>query len=81
MLLFADDETALRLWTYETPAGPLVVYGPALLRSAELRGSTLHLTGDVTVETGVEVWGRGASQRSPGTARTCPPMSGAPAAV
>lgn len=57
VLLFADDETALRLWTYETPAGPLVVYGPALLRSAELRDSTLHLTGDVTVETGVEVWG------------------------
>ncbi len=57
MLLFADDETALRLWTYETPAGPLVVYGPAVLRSAEVRGSTIHLTGDVTVETGVEVWG------------------------
>ncbi|MGA5442116.1 beta-galactosidase [Streptomyces griseoincarnatus] len=57
VLLFADDETALRLWTHETPAGPLVVYGPAMLRSAELRDSTLHLTGDVTVETGVEVWG------------------------
>ncbi len=57
MLLFADDETALRLWPYETPAGPLLVYGPALLRSAELRDSTLHLTGDVGIETGVEVWG------------------------
>lgn len=34
-----------------------MVYGPAMLRSAELRDSTLHLTGDVTVETGVEVWG------------------------
>ncbi|MFI8202348.1 beta-galactosidase [Streptomyces sp. NPDC085937] len=57
VLLFADDETALRLWPYETPAGPLLVYGPALLRSAELRDSTLHLTGDVGIETGVEVWG------------------------
>ncbi|CAM5574738.1 hypothetical protein STENM223S_05380 [Streptomyces tendae] len=57
VLLFADDETALRLWTDLTPAGPLVVYGHAVLRSAEVRGSTIHLTGDVTVETGVEVWG------------------------
>lgn len=56
VLLFADDATALRLWPYETPAGSLLVYGPALLRSAELRGSTVHLTGDVVIETGVEVW-------------------------
>ncbi|MEV5934249.1 beta-galactosidase [Streptomyces sp. NPDC052079] len=56
VLLFADDATALRLWPYETPSGSLLVYGPALLRSAELRGSTVHLTGDVVIETGVEVW-------------------------
>ncbi len=57
VLLFADDATALRLWPYETPSGPLLVYGPALLRSATLRGSTVHLVGDVVGETGVEVWG------------------------
>ncbi|MFJ7294222.1 glycoside hydrolase family 35 protein [Streptomyces collinus] len=57
LVLFADDATALRLWPYETPSGPLLVYGPALLRSAELRGSTVHLTGDTTGQTGLEVWG------------------------
>lgn len=57
VLLFADDATALRLWPYETPSGPLLVYGPALLRSATLRGSTAHLVGDVVDRTGVEVWG------------------------
>ncbi|MET9388818.1 beta-galactosidase [Streptomyces sp. NPDC006624] len=57
LLLFADDATALRLWPYETPSGRLLVYGPALLRSAELRGSTVHLTGDTIGETGLEVWG------------------------
>ncbi|WP_037667130.1 beta-galactosidase domain 3-containing protein, partial [Streptomyces afghaniensis] len=60
LLLFADDATALRLWPYETPSGPLLVYGPALLRSATLRGSTVHLTGDTTAQTGLEmVGGRG----------------------
>ncbi|MFI8093638.1 beta-galactosidase [Streptomyces sp. NPDC086080] len=57
VLLFADDATALRLWPYETPSGSLLVYGPAMLRSATLRGSTVHLVGDVVGETGVEVWG------------------------
>ncbi|QEU85579.1 glycoside hydrolase family 35 protein [Streptomyces viridosporus] len=56
LLLFTDDATALRLWPYETPSGPLLVYGPALLRSAALRGSTVHLTGDVVGATGLEVW-------------------------
>ncbi|MFF8030752.1 beta-galactosidase [Streptomyces sp. NPDC016626] len=57
VLLFADDATALRLWPYETPSGSLLVYGPALLRSATLRGSTVHLVGDVVGQTGLEVWG------------------------
>ncbi|MEG8275596.1 glycoside hydrolase family 35 protein [Streptomyces sp. AHA2] len=57
LLLFADDATALRLWPHETPSGPLLVYGPALLRSAVLRDSTVHLTGDTIGATGLEVWG------------------------
>ncbi|MBT3151279.1 beta-galactosidase [Streptomyces sp. CHD11] len=57
VLLFADDATALRLWPYETPSGSLLVFGPAMLRSATLRGSTVHLVGDVEQDTGVEVWG------------------------
>ena len=62
LLVFADDATALRLWPRETPSGSLLVYGPALLREATVRGSTLHLTGDVVGETGLEVWApRGVS--------------------
>ncbi|MFF0849945.1 beta-galactosidase [Streptomyces sp. NPDC003280] len=57
LLLFADDATSVRMFPYDTPSGTLLVYGPALLRHAEVRGSEVHLTGDVTGTTGVEVWG------------------------
>ncbi|MER6385359.1 beta-galactosidase [Streptomyces sp. NPDC001250] len=57
LLLFADDLTAARVFPYDTPSGTLLVYGPALLRHVELRGSEVHLTGDVTDTTSVEVWG------------------------
>ncbi|MEW2624503.1 beta-galactosidase [Streptomyces sp. NPDC048106] len=62
LLLFADDATSARLFPYDTPSGTLLVYGPQLLRHVELRGSEVHLTGDVTDTTSVEVWGpRGIS--------------------
>ncbi|CAL9534859.1 hypothetical protein SUDANB6_04132 [Streptomyces sp. enrichment culture] len=57
LLLFADDETSLRLWPCRTPSGPLLVQGPALLRSASVDGGTVRLTGDTTEENGLEVWG------------------------
>ncbi|GAA2449822.1 beta-galactosidase [Streptomyces glaucus] len=57
LLLFADDATSLRLWPYDTPSGPVLVYGPALLRGVRLDGATAHLTGDTTGPTGLEVWG------------------------
>lgn len=57
LLIFADDAASLRLWPYETPAGPLLVYGPALLRKASVRGSAVRLTGDTTIQTGLELWG------------------------
>ncbi|MET7431248.1 beta-galactosidase [Streptomyces flaveolus] len=57
LLLFADDATAVRLFPYDTPSGTLLVYGPALLRHAELRGSEVHLTGDIAERTSMEVWG------------------------
>ncbi|CAL9545303.1 glycoside hydrolase family 35 protein [Streptomyces sp. enrichment culture] len=56
VLLFVDDASAQRMWPYETPSGSLLVYGPALLRKAEVRGATVHLTGDTLGETGMEVW-------------------------
>ncbi|MGW2726320.1 glycoside hydrolase family 35 protein [Streptomyces sp. NPDC001494] len=57
LLLFADDATSVRMFPYDTPSGTLLVYGPALLRHAEVRGTEVHLTGDVTGTTSVEVWG------------------------
>ncbi|MGW4227238.1 beta-galactosidase [Streptomyces bauhiniae] len=57
VLLFADDDTSMRIFPYDTPAGTLVVYGPALLRHAEVRGSEVRLTGDLDGESVMEVWG------------------------
>ncbi|MFI8537089.1 beta-galactosidase [Streptomyces aquilus] len=63
LLLFADDTTALRLWPYETPSGSGLVYGPSLVRDVRLKDDTVHLTGDTTKLTGLEVWGpRGIEQ-------------------
>ncbi|MES5821351.1 beta-galactosidase [Streptomyces sp. RG80] len=63
MLLFADDATALRLWPHETPSGTVLVYGPSLVRDVTLEGSAVHVTGDTTKVTGLEVWGpRGIGQ-------------------
>ncbi|MEV7343842.1 beta-galactosidase [Streptomyces sp. NPDC093544] len=63
LLLLADDETSGRLWRYDTPSGPVLVRGPALLRTAALRGSTVHLTGDTVEAADLEVWGpRGVSE-------------------
>ncbi|MHC3472155.1 glycoside hydrolase family 35 protein [Streptomyces sp. 7R007] len=57
LLLLADDPTSLRLWPRETPAGPALVYGPALLRTARVSGSAVHLTGDTVAAAALEVWG------------------------
>ncbi|GAA0923628.1 glycoside hydrolase family 35 protein [Streptomyces thermoalcalitolerans] len=57
LLLFADEATSMRLWPYDTPSGSLLVHGPALLRTATVRGSTLHLTGDTVAGSPLEVWG------------------------
>ncbi|MFI1163196.1 beta-galactosidase [Streptomyces sp. NPDC020801] len=57
LMLFADEATSVRLWPCDTPSGSLLVYGPALLRTATLRDSTVRLTGDTVGATGLEVWG------------------------
>ncbi|WP_405879568.1 beta-galactosidase [Streptomyces sp. NBC_01136] len=63
LLLLADDETSVRLWRYDTPSGPVLVRGPALLRTAVLRGTTVHLTGDTVEAADLEVWGpRGVTE-------------------
>ncbi|MET7453520.1 beta-galactosidase [Streptomyces sp. NPDC005574] len=57
LILLADDATAVRLWPYDTPSGSVLVYGPSLVREVALEDSTVHLTGDTTAATGIEVWG------------------------
>ncbi|MBX7551477.1 beta-galactosidase [Streptomyces sp. tea 10] len=56
VLLFGDDATSVRLFPFDTPSGTVLVYGPALLRHAEVRGRAVHLTGDITETTAMEVW-------------------------
>ncbi|WP_200417222.1 beta-galactosidase [Streptomyces sp. Y2F8-2] len=56
LLLLADDETSVRLWPHHTPSGPFLVHGPALLRTAERRGTTAQLTGDTVDDADLEVW-------------------------
>ncbi|MEU6404604.1 beta-galactosidase [Streptomyces sp. NPDC046985] len=92
LLLFADEATSLRLWPRETPSGPVLVHGPRLLRSADVRGGAVHLTGDTVDPAGLEVWaprgigavtwnGRAAPvvATGSGSLRATAPLPGAPA--
>jgi Beta-galactosidase, domain 3/Beta-galactosidase, domain 2 len=56
LLLLADDDASAALWPRETGAGAVLVRGPALVRSARVAGSTLHLTGDTAAAGDLEVW-------------------------
>jgi beta-galactosidase GanA len=54
-LLVADDDTAATIWR----DGDVIVAGPALLRSTEIRNHTLWLTGDTSAATDISVWADG----------------------
>ncbi|MGW5355127.1 glycoside hydrolase family 35 protein [Streptomyces sp. NPDC004031] len=56
LLLLADDTAAATLWPRTTEAGPLLVRGPALVRSARVHGVNLDLTGDTDAPAPLEVW-------------------------
>ena len=56
LLLLADDAASATLWRQTTAAGPVLVRGPALLRSAQSSGSAVQLTGDTTAASDLEVW-------------------------
>jgi beta-galactosidase GanA len=84
LLLLADDETSGRLWRHDTPSGPVLVRGPALVRTAALRGTTVHLTGDTVEAADLEVWGpRGTTEVvwNQGTLKTRATKSGSLRAV
>jgi beta-galactosidase GanA len=60
-LLIADDNAVATLWREETSAGPVIVRGPALIRTAAVSGDTLNLTGDTTNPADLQVWGAPAN--------------------
>jgi beta-galactosidase GanA len=55
-LLLADTTTAGTLWRQDTTAGPVLERGPELVRTAEVNGPVLRLTGDTSAATTVTVW-------------------------
>ncbi len=50
-----------------TAAGPVLVSGPALVRTAAVRGAVLELTGDTAAATPLEVWAPGRPAWCSGT--------------
>lgn len=55
-LLIGDEAEGAKFWRRDTPAGAVLVRGPALLRDARASGGALALTGDTAAETPLEVW-------------------------
>ncbi|MER7564787.1 beta-galactosidase [Streptomyces sp. NPDC097941] len=54
-LLIADTAETAHWWRQDTAAGPVLVRGPSLVRTAEQAGRTLKLTGDSTKAAKIEV--------------------------
>ncbi|MGO4428772.1 beta-galactosidase domain 3-containing protein, partial [Streptomyces sp. MCAF7] len=54
-LLIADTAETAHWWRQDTAAGPVLVRGPSLVRTAELDDGTLKLTGDSTDSAKIEV--------------------------
>lgn len=55
-LLLADDATADTFWRQDTAAGPVLERGSELVRTADVRGGVLALTGDTSGPADLEVW-------------------------
>ncbi|MGM1064064.1 beta-galactosidase [Saccharothrix sp. Mg75] len=56
LLLLGTDEAVAEFWRLPTPAGPVLVRGTGLVRSAEVRGDRLHLRADTDRAGDVEVF-------------------------
>ncbi|WP_326573666.1 beta-galactosidase [Streptomyces sp. NBC_00481] len=54
-LLIADTAETAHWWQQDTAEGPVLVRGPSLVRTAEMAGDTLKLTGDSTKAARIEV--------------------------
>ena len=60
-LLLADTDTAKTFWRLDTKAGPVLVRGTHLLRSAVSDGEALALSGDNATDNSLEVFSNAAS--------------------
>ncbi|MCU1657010.1 MAG: beta-galactosidase, partial [Pseudonocardiales bacterium] len=56
LLLIGTDQEAAKFWLQHTTAGPVLVYGTHLVRTASTLTGTLALTGDTADPGAVEVW-------------------------
>jgi len=56
LLLLASESIAQTFWRQDTPAGPVLERGTALVRSATAARSTLQLIGDTLADSELEVW-------------------------
>jgi beta-galactosidase GanA len=63
LLLLGTDETAARFWRLDTNAGPVLVNGTALARSARVDGNTVRLRADTEADGEVEVFGPASARR------------------
>ncbi|HEV3229596.1 MAG TPA: beta-galactosidase [Solirubrobacteraceae bacterium] len=48
LLIFDDEQDSGRIWLSDTSAGPVLSYGPYLVRGAEISGGVLALRGDTS---------------------------------
>jgi beta-galactosidase GanA len=55
-LLIARQSFADTMWRQDTSAGPVLIRGPQLVRTATASGSTLALTGDTAAASSLEIW-------------------------
>ncbi|HSR98754.1 MAG TPA: beta-galactosidase [Kofleriaceae bacterium] len=56
MLLIARQSFADTMWREDTAAGPVLIRGPQLVRTATASGATLALTGDTAAASSLEIW-------------------------
>ncbi|MEY9966197.1 beta-galactosidase GanA [Streptacidiphilus sp. MAP12-16] len=61
LLLLGTDQTAEQFWQAQTAAGPVLVHGSDLLRTASTQSGRLVLTGDSTSAAPIEVFAAAAS--------------------
>ena len=59
-LLIADEKTGWQFWKLQSNQGAVLAQSAALLRTAEVKGATLSLTGDTEADSGLRVWAQPA---------------------